>query len=102
MPAGNAYLASMITRQTRARRDLKRWLALIVAIACGMVAAALWYTSMFLPLTFVVVTATAAGVFGSVVLGCGLFALAFYSDKSGHDARTTDAALGSRAKGAER
>lgn len=68
-------------------------MALILVIACAMVAGALWYTSLFLPLTFVVVTATAAGVFGSVILGCGLFALAFYSDKSGHDARSCDAAV---------
>jgi hypothetical protein len=31
------------------------------------------------------VIATVLGVFLSVLLGCGLFALAFYSDKSGHD-----------------
>ncbi len=31
------------------------------------------------------VIATVLGVFVSVVLGCGLFALAFFSDKSGHD-----------------
>jgi hypothetical protein len=31
------------------------------------------------------VVATVAGVFVSVLLGCGLFAAAFFSDKSGHD-----------------
>ncbi|MEW9855260.1 hypothetical protein [Novosphingobium sp. M1R2S20] len=31
------------------------------------------------------VIATILGVFVSVLLGCGLFALAFFSDKSGHD-----------------
>ena len=37
------------------------------------------------------VTATIAGVFLSVLLGSGLFALAFYSSKSGHDERSRDA-----------
>jgi hypothetical protein len=37
------------------------------------------------------VVATVAGVFVSVLLGCGLFAAAFYSDKSGHDRNVTDA-----------
>lgn len=31
------------------------------------------------------VVATLVGVFCSVLLGCGLFALSFFSDKSGHD-----------------
>jgi hypothetical protein len=35
------------------------------------------------------VVATIAGVFFSVLLGCGLFAAAFYSDKSGHDEAAT-------------
>jgi hypothetical protein len=37
------------------------------------------------------VVATILGVFLSMVLGCGLFALAFFSDKSGHDDVVTDA-----------
>lgn len=37
------------------------------------------------------VIATILGVFVSMVLGCGLFALAFFSDKSGHDADVTHA-----------
>jgi hypothetical protein len=37
------------------------------------------------------VIATILGVFISVVLGCGLFALAFFSDKSGHDDDVTGA-----------
>ena len=86
----------METPKTIARRDLKRTLLLILAIAIVMVAGALYYTSFFLPMTIVVVTATSAGVFGSVMLGCGLFALAFYSDKSGHDALSRNATIASR------
>jgi hypothetical protein len=37
------------------------------------------------------VAATIAGVFLSVVVGCGLFAAAFFSDQSGHDDEVTDA-----------
>ena len=38
------------------------------------------------------VIATVLGVFISVMLGCGLFALAFFSDKSGHDDNVNNAA----------
>ena len=37
------------------------------------------------------VIATLGGVFFSVVLGCGLMAATFFSDKSGHDENVTDA-----------
>jgi fumarate reductase subunit D len=37
------------------------------------------------------VVAVIGGVFISVLLGCGLFAAAFFSDKSGHDQNVTDA-----------
>ena len=37
------------------------------------------------------VIATIGGVFFSVLLGCGLFAAAFFSDKSGHDQSISDA-----------
>lgn len=64
------------------------WIALIgVLITIG----ALWYISLYEPLRTHMVVATIAGVFFSVLLGCGLFAAAFYSDKSGHDQNVTDA-----------
>ena len=37
------------------------------------------------------VEATVIGTFFSVALGCGLFAAAFFSDKSGHDQSISDA-----------
>ena len=37
------------------------------------------------------VLAIIGGVFISVVLGCGLFALGFFSDRSGHDDDVTNA-----------
>jgi hypothetical protein len=61
-----------------------------------MVVAALWYISLFEPLRLHMVIATIAGVFFSVLLGSGLFALAFYSDKSGYDQNVTDATRSER------
>jgi hypothetical protein len=50
-----------------------------------MVVAALAFLHSQGSLTIHMVVATVLGVFFSVLLGCGLFALAFFSDKSGHD-----------------
>lgn len=65
-----------------------RWIAIIGA---AMVAGALWYLSLFGQLNVHMVVATTLGVFISVLLGCGLFAAAFFSSKSGHDQNVTDA-----------
>lgn len=66
---------------------------MIVIAVCGvlMVAGALWYLSLFGPLHLHMVIATIGGVFVSVLLGCGLFAAAFFSNKSGHDDKVRDA-----------
>ena len=56
-----------------------------------MVVGALWYISLYEPLRLHMVIATVLGVFVSVLLGSGLFAAAFFSDKSGHDQDVTDA-----------
>ena len=50
-----------------------------------MVAGALVYLGATGALTLHTVVATVLGVFFSVLLGCGLFAAAFFSDKSGID-----------------
>ncbi len=55
---------------------------------------ALLYLSLYGPLRLHMVVATVAGVFFSILLGCGLFAAAFYSEKSGHDQNVTDATRG--------
>ncbi len=85
----------MSDRATEAKASAARTMGLIVLIGLAMVVGALWYVAQFGPLTPVVVAATAGGVFLSVLLGCGLFALGFYSDKSGHDDAVTRATLGS-------
>jgi hypothetical protein len=60
------------------------WIALAGVL---MVAGALWYLSINDALYLSAILATIGGVFLSTLLGCGLFAAAFFSDKSGHDAR---------------
>src|SRR3546814_17891413 len=68
-----------------------RWIAIAGVL---MVAGALWYMSLFGPLTLHTVIATTLGVFISMLLGCGLFAAAFFSSKSGYDQNVTDATRG--------
>ena len=63
----------------------------ILVVAVIMVAAALTYLKLTSTLTANMVIATTLGVFFSVLLGCGLFAASFFSDKSGHDQSISDA-----------
>ena len=63
----------------------------ILVVAVIMVAAALTYLKLTGTLTANMVIATTLGVFFSVLLGCGLFAASFFSDKSGHDQSISDA-----------
>jgi len=69
-------------------RRMMKW---IVFIAILMVVGALTFLHYSSGLTVHMVVATVAGTFFSVLLGCGLFALAFFSDKSGHDQNVTNA-----------
>lgn len=65
-----------------------KWIALAgILLAAG----ALWYLSLDGPLRLSTIIGTIVGVFLSMLLGCGLFAAAFFSDKSGHDQDVTDA-----------
>jgi flagellar basal body-associated protein FliL len=85
-------------RQT-ALADFKRSMKLIVIIGVLMVVGALAYLRLFAALTATTVIATTLGVFFSILLGCGLFAAAFFSDKSGLDQQVADAAQSERAHG---
>jgi hypothetical protein len=69
-------------------RRMMKW---ILFAAVVMVAGALTFLQISSGLTVHMVIATVAGTFVSVLLGCGLFALAFFSDRSGHDQDVTDA-----------
>ena len=76
---------------SRARSDFTRMMKWIVLSAVLMVAGALLYLDLMGAWSFHAVIATILGVFISVLVGCGLFALAFFSDKSGHDDDVTSA-----------
>lgn len=75
----------MATSREQAWLEFRRIAKWIVAAAVLMVAGALAYLRWMGGWSVNSVIATILGVFLSVVLGCGLFALAFFSDKSGHD-----------------
>ena len=81
----------MTEQRTRAAAEFRRMMKWIVLAAALMVAGGLFYASLFSELTIHVVIATVLGIFLSVVLGAGLFDLAFFSDKSGHDDDVTNA-----------
>jgi uncharacterized membrane protein len=76
----------------KARAEFRRMMAWIAVAGVLMVIGALVFLAWTDALSFHAVIATVLGVFVSVMLGSGLFALAFFSDKSGHDenvSRTT-------------
>lgn len=75
----------------KALAEFKRMVLWILLAGVLLTIGALWYISRDRPLELHVAIATIAGVFFSVLLGCGLFAAAFFSDKSGHDQNITDA-----------
>ena len=75
----------------KSKAEFRRMLLWIALAGVLLVVGALWYLSLYGPLRLHMVVATVAGVFISVLLGCGLFAAAFFSDKSGHDRTVTDA-----------
>ena len=70
-----------------------KWILLAAVL---MVVGALVYLGSSGDLTLHTVIATVLGVFFSVLLGCGLFAAAFFSDKSGMDQDVADATRSDR------
>ena len=80
----------MASNRQLAIAEFKRILKWIAIIAVLMVAGALTYLHFTSSLDANTVIATTLGVFFSVLLGCGLFAAAFFSDKSGYDQNVTD------------
>ena len=75
----------MPTDRAQAKAEFIRILKWILLAAVIMVAGALLYLGASDALRLHTVVATVLGVFFSVLLGCGLFAAAFFSDKSGVD-----------------
>lgn len=80
----------MIERE-KALREFWRMARWIIGIGVLMAAGAILYLGLTGELYLHLVIATLGGVFFSVVLGCGLMAASFFSDKSGHDQVVTDA-----------
>ena len=81
----------MTSERQQAAVEFRRMLRWIVLIAILTVAAALVYLALTGDLTVSMVIATTLGVFFSVLLGCGLFAAAFFSSKSGIDEEVAEA-----------
>ncbi|GGD87594.1 hypothetical protein GCM10011515_03960 [Tsuneonella deserti] len=81
----------MVNQREKAKAEFRRMMVVIVIIAVAMVIGALAWLHSQSQLTLHMVIASVLGVFFSVVLGTGLFALAFFSDKSGHDTNVTNA-----------
>jgi hypothetical protein len=86
----NAY-SDFMTSKREAVVELRRMMKWIVVVAILLVAGALAFEASQGPLYPHMVVATILGVFISMVVGSGLFALAFFSDKSGHDEAVRDA-----------
>ncbi|GLR47344.1 hypothetical protein GCM10007925_10550 [Sphingomonas astaxanthinifaciens DSM 22298] len=84
-------MTTMPTQQQQAAAEFRRLMKWIVVAAVLMTIGALTYLGATGNLYPHMVVAVIGGVFISVLLGCGLFAASFYSDKSGHDRAVTDA-----------
>ena len=89
-------MGAMPTDRAQAKADFIRIIKWILLAAVLMVAGALTYLSQTGDLNLHTAVATVFGVFFSVLLGCGLFAAAFFSDKSGLDQDVADATRGDR------
>lgn len=81
----------MSEERRKAEAEFWRMVRWIAGIGVVMAAGAIVYLAATGELYFHLVVATILGVFISVLLGCGLFALSFFSDKSGHDQSVSDA-----------
>lgn len=77
--------------KSSAAAEFKRMMKWITLAGVAMVAISLTYAAVTTELSVHMVIALTVGVLLSVVLGSGLFALAFFSDKSGHDQTVADA-----------
>lgn len=81
----------MTAPRQQAAQEFRRMVKWIAFAGVLMVIGALVYLYVMDAWHIHAIIATILGVFISVLLGCGLFALAFFSDKSGHDQDVTSA-----------
>lgn len=89
----------MASEREQAAAEFWRIIRWIGVVAVLMVVGALTYLALTGDLTVNMVVATSIGVFFSVLLGCGLFAAAFFSSKSGHDQQISDSTRQHRDQG---
>jgi uncharacterized membrane protein YgdD (TMEM256/DUF423 family) len=85
------HVTGMQTDLDKAKAEFWRMVKWIVAIGVVVTAGAILYLALTGELYLHLVIATIGGVFFSILLGCGLFAASFFSDKSGHDQAVSDA-----------
>ena len=78
-------------RAYQARISFWRLIIYLAIAGAAMVMAALYYLSLYGPLTPTLVLTTSVGVFISILLGGGLMAAGFLSSNSGHDERAAGA-----------
>ena len=83
----------MTQDRQKATADFWRMVKWIVAIGVVATILALVYLGATGDLYLHMVVAVIGGVFLSILLGCGLFAASFFSDKSGHDQSVSDATV---------
>ena len=91
-------LLGMIADRQQAAAEFRWMIKWILIIALIMVGGALAYLELASSLTLNMAVATILGVYFTVLLGCGLFAASFFSDKSGHDQSVADATHREREK----
>ncbi len=84
------YPCVMTNDRKQAAAEFRRTMKWIVLTGIVATILALVYLGTTGELYLHMVIAVVGGVFLSVLLGCGLFAAAFFSDKSGHDRQVTD------------
>lgn len=80
----------MANSKQDALRSLRKMLFAIAVLGVLTAAGALYFLWLMGEWNLHAIIATILGVFISMLLGCGLFALAFFSDKSGHDDEVTN------------
>ncbi len=88
----------MKTEREQAMVEFRRMVKWIILLGVVMVVGALTYLGLTGEMYANMLFATILGVFFSIALGCGLFAAAFFSEKSGHDQEVTDASKSERDK----
>lgn len=83
----------MVDERQNALAEFRRIMKWIGVVAVLMVVGALSFLKLTGELDATMAIATTIGVFVSVLLGCGLFAAAFFSNKSGLDETVTRATV---------